>query len=147
MGALNITTRKPADELEGVLRASYGNFNDFRVAGSVSSGLTGNSAGRLSFHRSDRSGYGNNTFTGAGNNDEFGDWEDTSVRGKLNISPSEMLDINLTLDYASVKNESGVIEVLGKTVLPAYLNTLSVVLNPQGPLPGGPLPNTTDTYN
>ncbi len=147
MGALNITTRKPADELEGVLRASYGNYNDFRVAGSVSSGLTENSGGRLSFHHSDRGGYGNNTFTGAGNNDEFGDWEDSSVRGKLNFSPSEMLDINLTLDYASVKNESGVIEVLSSTVLPAYLNTLTVVLNPLGPLPGGPLPDTTDTFD
>jgi iron complex outermembrane receptor protein len=147
MGALNITTRKPADELEGVLRTSYGNYNDFRVAGSISNALTENTGGRLSFHYSDRAGYGNNTFTGAGNEDEFGDWEDSSVRGKLSFNPSEVLDINLTLDYASVKNQSGVIEVLSNAVLPAYLGTLSVVLNPLGPLAGGPLPATTDTFD
>jgi len=147
MGALNITTAAPTDEFEGKLRASYGNFNAVRLAGTVSNSLSEQTSGRLSFNFSDRNGYGKNTFTGAGNEEKFGDWQDMGFRGKLNFTPSDILDINISLDYAKVKNESAVIEAISDTVLPAYLGTLSFVLNPAGPAPGGALPETTNTYD
>ena len=147
MGALNIKTSKPSDALEANLRGSYGNFDALRLSGSISNSLSEQTSGRLSFHYADRGGWGDNTFTGAGNSDEFGDWEDRGVRGKLNFTPSEMLDINISMDYSQVDNQSGVIEVISSTVLPAYLTTLSTVLNPVGPLAGGPVPDTTDIYD
>lgn len=147
MGALNIKTAAPSKELEGDIRGSYGSDNAVRLSGSISNSLSDQTSGRLSYHYSDRDGYGENNFTGAGNNDTFGDWRDMGVRGKLNFKPSEMLDINLTMDYSKVENQSGVIEVISSTVLPAYLTTLSTVLNPAGPLAGGPVPDTSDTYD
>ena len=147
MGALNIRTAKPAEEFEADIRGSYGNYNAIRLSGSVSDSLSAQTSGRLSFHYSDRGGFGENTFTGVGNDAEFGDWQDMGVRGKLNFTPSELLDINISMDYAKVENQSAVIEAISDTVLPAYLGTLSFVLNPAGPLPGGPVPETTNTFD
>ncbi len=147
MGALNIRTAAPTDELEGNLRASYGRFNSLRLSGAVSGGLTEQTSGRLSFHYSDRDGYGRNNFTGAGNTRKFGDWEDVGIRGKLHFTPSEVLDITISADYSKVENESAAIEVISATVLPQYLGILSTVLNPLGPAPGGPVPDTANTFD
>lgn len=147
MGALNIKTMKPTTELDGQIRGSYGSYNALRLSGSASNSLSETASGRVSFHYSDRDGYGNNTYTGAGNTEEFGAWEDVGVRGKLNFTPTDTLDINFSVDYANVKNEGGVIEVLSDTVLPAYTGTLSLVLNPAGAAVGGPVPETEDTYD
>jgi iron complex outermembrane receptor protein len=147
MGALNITTMKPSEDLSGQIRGSFGSFDAIRLSGSVSNSISDQTSGRLSFHYSDRDGYGNNTFTGADNNSKFGAREDKGLRGKLNFTPSDILDINMTFDYSEVKNESGVIEVLADSVLPAYVGTLSAALNPLGPAPGGPVPETTNTFD
>ncbi len=150
MGALNITTAKPSDEFEGKVRLSYGEHNHFRVSGSVSNSLSEQTSGRLSFHYSDREGYGDNTFTSRDNSSEVGAWDDFGFRGKLNFTPSDLLDINVTVDYAKVNNESAVISVISDTVTVApvdYLGTLSAVLNPLGLAPGGPIPNATDTFD
>ena len=80
MGALNIRTKKPGDELAGSIRASYGNFNAARVQGALAGGLADNVSGRLSFHHMDRDGFADNTFSGNGNDAEFGDWEDSGGR-------------------------------------------------------------------
>lgn len=147
MGALNIRTAAPTEELEGQLRASYGAYESIRTSGAISNSLSEQTSGRLAFHYSDRDGYGENTFEGPGNDDDFGDWEDMGVRGKLNFVPSDVLDITMAADYARVENQSGIIEVLSDTVIPSYLGTLSFVLNPAGPVPGGPVPETTETFD
>lgn len=148
MGALNIRTRKPADEFEGQIRASYGSDNAARVSGAVSGPLSENVGGRMAFQYSDRDGFGENTFTGPGNKGEFGDWEDVSVRGKLYFAPNDDLDITLTLDYAEVNNEGPVVEVISATVLPAFGPTISAILSPTGPFaPTGPAPELTDGFD
>ena len=148
MGALNIKTKKPSDELEGNIRGSFGSFDSIRLSGSVSNAIASEATGRLSFHYSDRDGYGNNTFTGAGNSTVFGAWKDFGIRGKLNFTPSDTVDINISVDYEKIKNQGSVIEVLSDTVLPlVYTGTLSVVLNPLGPIPGGPVPETENTFD
>jgi len=147
MGALNIRTASPAEEPEGNLRVSYGKFDSLRISGAAGSALTAQTSGRLSFHYSDREGFGRNSFTGADNKRKFGDWEDVGLRGKLNFTPSEILDITLSADYSKVENESSTIEVISGTVLPQHLGILSVVLNPLGPVPGGPVPDTANTFD
>lgn len=148
MGAINVRTAKPTDEFEGEIRGSYGNYNAARVSGYVSGGLSDNAAGRLSFQYSDRDGFGDNTFTGAGNSSEFGDWEDATVRGKLYFTPSEDLEITLTVDYAEVNNEGPILEVISDTVLPSYGPTISAILSPTGPFaPTGPVPELADGFD
>jgi outer membrane receptor protein involved in Fe transport len=156
MGALNIRTARPGDEFEGSLRASYGNYNAMRIAGMLSGGIMDNTAARLSFSYSDRDGYGDNTFTTGQSASDVGEWKDLSLRGKLYFNPTDNLDITLSLDYSEVDNGGGVIEVKTDTLIPAYLPTLSTILNP--PLdtttpptytfsPGGPTPDGANTYD
>ena len=109
MGALNIRTAKPEQELEGQVRVSYGNYSALRTSGYVSGGLTDDAAGRLSFAYSDRDGYGENTYTANGNSDEAGPWEDLSLRGQLHFNVTDDIDINLMADYGSGDNEGHVI--------------------------------------
>ncbi|NIN35527.1 MAG: hypothetical protein GTO60_10730, partial [Gammaproteobacteria bacterium] len=99
------------------------------------------------FHYEDRGGIANNTFSGLENDNKIGDREDINLRGKLTFLPTDRLDINITADYAQVKNQGSIIEVLSDTVLPGYVGTLSVVLNPLGPVPGGDVPETEDTFD
>lgn len=148
MGALNIRTAKPTDEFEGQIRGSFGSDNAFRVSGHASGAMSETAGARVSFQYSDRDGYGDNTFTGAGNSDEVGDWEDMTVRGKFYFEPSDDLDITLTVDYAEVNNGGPVVEVLSGTVLPAYGPTISAILSPTGPFaPSGPVPELADGFD
>ena len=117
MGALNIKTKKPSEELEGNIRGSFGSFDSIRLSGSVTNAISSEANGRLSFHYSERDGYGKNTFTGAGNNAVFGRWEDLGIRGKLNFTPSDTVDINISVDYEKIKNQGSIIEVLSETVV------------------------------
>jgi iron complex outermembrane receptor protein len=146
MGALNIRTARPTQELEGQVRASYGSYDALRTSGYVSGGITESAAGRLSFQYSDRDGYGDNTYTGNGNDDEVGAWEDLSLRGQVNIAVTDDIEVNLTADYATVENEGNAIEVVdGTVVLPTYLNTIRAILSPTGPFnPTGDAPEMTD---
>ncbi|OGT79378.1 MAG: hypothetical protein A3H91_00715 [Gammaproteobacteria bacterium RIFCSPLOWO2_02_FULL_61_13] len=145
MGALNIRTRAPSEEFEGEVRGSYGNYDALRVDGFVSGPLSDMLSGRLSLHHANRDGYGDNTFLDSGSKDEFGDWEDLTVRGKLYFEPSAELSATVTLDYSSVENEGNVIEVKDDTVLPGYAPIISAVLSPTGPfLPTGPVTEMID---
>lgn len=145
MGALNIRTRAPSEEFEGEIRGSYGSYDAIRTDGSVSGPMSDMLSGRLSFHYTNRDGYGDNTFLARDNNKEFGDWEDLAVRGKLYFEPTAEFKATITLDYASVDNEGNVIEVKDDTVLPAYGPTISAVLSPTGPfLPTGPATEMLD---
>ncbi len=145
MGALNIRTRAPGDEFEGEIRGSYGNYDALRVDGSLGGPITEMLAGRLSFHHTNRDGYGDNTFLARDNDDEFGDWEDISVRGKLYFEPNEDLSATITLDYAKVENQGNVVEVKSDTVMPNYAPIISAVLSPTGPFaPTGPVPEMLD---
>lgn len=148
MGALNIRTARPTDEFEGQIRASYGNYDAMRVSGYASGAMTETAGARLSFQYSDRDGYGNNTFTGAGNGSDVGEWEDVTVRGKFYFEPNDNLDITLTVDYAEVNNGGPVVEVISDTVLPTYGPTISAILSPTGPFaPTGPTPELTDGFD
>lgn len=153
MGALNIRTAQPTEEFQGEIRGSFGDYAARRLSGFVTGGLTDMAAGRLSFHYSDRDGYGDNTYTVGGSRDEVGAWEDVAVRGKINFLPTDNLDITVSVDYARVDNEGQVVEVLSDSVLsPQYDTIIGLVLDPNA-VPGvvppgvlglGPLPELRD---
>ena len=102
MGALNIRTRKPEDEFSGDIRASFGDYDHVRVAGALSGAFSHGIAGRLAFQYSDRDGYGENSYTENGSDNDVGTWEDGSVRGKLFFEPAPDLDITLTADFSRI---------------------------------------------
>lgn len=156
MGALNIRTRQPTQDFEAQVRGSVGNYGAFNVAGAAGGGLSDDVAGRLSFHYSDRNGYGSNSFNSGNSRAEVGAWKEGSVRGKLKFSPSDDLDITVGADYSRIDNQGPVVEVKSDTVLtPQYQTVLGLVLDPNsvpgavppGALGLGPVPDTSNTYD
>lgn len=149
MGALNIRTRKPTEELSGNIRASYGNYDHVRVSGGLSGAFSPDVAARLAFQYSDRNGYGENSFNTGDSRSDVGEWDDLSLRGRLYFEPHANLDITLSADYARVDNGGGVIEVLSDTVLPEYLTTLNTYLSHTDPfdMPSGQVPETTNSFD
>lgn len=64
MGALNITTRNPGFETEGMLEAGVGNYGMYEVGGMYNAALSDSAAARISVKYVDRDDYGENTLAG-----------------------------------------------------------------------------------
>jgi iron complex outermembrane receptor protein len=95
-GVLNIVTNDPSHEFGGRLQATYGEFNEFVLRGSVTGGLTDTVAVRASAYLTKRDGYINNKFDGSdlNNRNEWG------VRGKMLWEPSDNVRVLLAGDFS-----------------------------------------------
>lgn len=91
VGAINITSRAPAQSPEAMLALRVGDYADKQVSGYVGGGLTDTLAGRLSFWAASRDGYETNLFTG----DDVNGLEQYGVRGRLQWRPRD----NVTGDF------------------------------------------------
>jgi iron complex outermembrane receptor protein len=93
VGAVNVTTRRPDATPDAMVRLTAGDYDYLAAKGYVSGPLGERAAARVSFWADDREGYEDNLFTGEDANDrsEYG------ARGRLVISPSDSLDIDLGL--------------------------------------------------
>ncbi|MCF6214857.1 MAG: TonB-dependent receptor [Emcibacter sp.] len=108
-GAINIITKKPSDILEGGITLEYGNFDQFSAKGYVSGPLVeGKAAGKISGSYKKRDGWTLNTVDGSRVNDE----NSTSLRGQLALTPSESVNIVLSMDYSSDDTTSSYKEVI-----------------------------------
>ena len=94
VGAINITTRKPGEELEAVALVDVGNYDYLRYGGLVSGPLTDTLAGKLSAVRAERDGYLDNSFGGTVNTVDY-----VTYRGQLLWEPSEQLQFLVTGNY------------------------------------------------
>ena len=99
VGALNVTTLKPTNERETLLRAGYGDYDQANISGHVGGGLSDNTAGRLSFFYRDREGYEENLFTG----DDVNDNSEWGLRGKLLFAPSDSLEVIATAYVSEIE--------------------------------------------
>jgi iron complex outermembrane recepter protein len=95
-GAINITTRPPSFEPEGLAEISYGNYGFLQAKTSVSGPLIGDSvAGRLSFSGTRRDGLVENVVTGENLNDQ----NNLGVRGQILIAPTDRFKATLSGDF------------------------------------------------
>ena len=95
-GAINITTRRPGEELEAKTEAEFGNFGHVRVGGYASGPLvSGVLAGKLSVFSSHSDGYQVDLFNGQRNGAEGV----LGSRGELRWTPGDW-DIALRADAA-----------------------------------------------
>ena len=99
-GVLNIVTKRPTEEFEAMLGASYGSEDEIKVNGYISGPLGDKLGGRLSFFSNTRDGYLDN-IAGPDFNDR-GDW---GVRAKLAFEASDNLDILVTYNHAERDND------------------------------------------
>lgn len=99
LGALNVTTLKPSNETETLLRVGYGDYDEANFSGHVGGGLSDNTAGRLSFYYRDREGYEKNLFNG----DDVNDNSEWGLRGKLLFAPSDSVEIIGTVYFSEIE--------------------------------------------
>lgn len=134
-GALNITTRAPSQEAEVKLIAGAGSHHAQKLAGTISGGFTDTVSGRLTFNANDRDGYGENLLDGK----RFGEREDTNVRGKLLIEPSDDLAITLSADHSEITHGGAVVELVSGTEKTAFSGAITQLF--------GSAPDTRDTFD
>lgn len=108
LGAVNIVTREPQVDLEAMLTAGYGNYDQTSVKGYVGGALATNVASRASFWARDRSGFAYNLATGKHVNDFAG------AGGRLRTvwKPSDALKLDLATYYSNVSANDGVSDVI-----------------------------------
>jgi iron complex outermembrane recepter protein len=124
-GALNMTTAKPTDQLEGRVSVNYspdGDISEF--IGVVSGPLTESLSGRLVARKYDESGWMENTLTG---DDEL-ERDDTAIRGALRWEPNDNLRVDFKAEWNEFNSEGRQIEIIQDD--PARLD------DPEAPAPG-----------
>ncbi|HLT90062.1 MAG TPA: TonB-dependent receptor [Woeseiaceae bacterium] len=99
-GSINIITRRPTDEFEGVLALDMGNFDKRLVRGTVSGPLSENVRGRLTVSDETRDGYVRNmSALGA---DSYENSNYTAIRGYLDYDLTD----DLTLQFSGYYYDS-----------------------------------------
>lgn len=100
-GAVNIITRRPGDEWVGRAMVEYGRFDDFRMNVGVDGPLIEGVLGlKLAGMRRKSDGYQKNVTTG----ERFGGRDTWALKGGLEITPTEKLNIWLGGDYTKDKS-------------------------------------------
>lgn len=100
VGAINITTKRPSDEFEGLVVADAGNYDYQRYGALVSGPLAENLAAKLSGVYNERNGYYDNTYGGTVNTVDY-----YLFRGQVLWTPVERLDLLLMADYRKDKSD------------------------------------------
>jgi len=99
-GAINLTSKKPADELEGSLELGVGNYGLQSYRGMITGPIAENLNGKLSFSQKDRDGYVESV---ASSGVETGDLDSSNLRAQLLYTPAPEVEMLLTLDYGTDK--------------------------------------------
>ncbi|MBL4895071.1 MAG: TonB-dependent receptor [Emcibacter sp.] len=94
-GSVNVIARQPTEELEGYIRAGYGNYNAVTFEGAVGGSLNDIIGFRIAGKTLDRDGYGKNIITG-------NDIDDAKQRAFRAIVTFDLEDfqIKLSADYS-----------------------------------------------
>jgi iron complex outermembrane recepter protein len=98
-GLINVVTRRPVFENEGLLRASYGSREGVRLEGVANFAPSDSLAVRLVGYRFARDGFVTNIYQGQ--NKLINDRDDYGFRGRVLWQPSDRTEFLLTADYSS----------------------------------------------
>lgn len=114
-GAINLVTARPKEELEGYIRATYGNYDSKILEGAIGGGLAGDKLMvRVAGKYEKRDGYGKNLFTGADVDDRDAYALRATVIGQL----SDTLKGTLVLDHFHEDDNNYAFHYFGPTVVP-----------------------------
>lgn len=103
-GIVKFDTRKPSQETEGYVNASYGSYNTATVEAAAGGALSDKAAVRVSGLYQRRSDYIDNPTTGI--DDEFGDFEELAARVQLLLEPSDNFEILANFHVRSYEGTS-----------------------------------------
>lgn len=96
-GLINITTRKPSFDFAAKGSATYGNYDYYRVDGSVTGGLTNSVAAKLDAVYQKRDGFTKNLTLGE---KDSNDRDRYLLRGQLLFEPNSDVSLRLIGDYS-----------------------------------------------
>ena len=114
-GAINLVTARPKEELEGYVRATYGNYDTKILEAAVGGGVIGDKLlVRIAGKYEKRDGYGKNLFTGADVDDRDAYSLRATVIGKL----SEKLTATVVVDHFHEDDNNYAFHYFGPTVVP-----------------------------
>ncbi|WP_235538656.1 TonB-dependent receptor [Sphingomonas sp. Root710] len=103
-GSINITTRKPTQDLSGYFNLTAGNYSRITVEGAVSGAIVRDVlAVRVAFQTQNRDGFGKNVITG----NDVDDLNSRAIRGTVLFTPSERLTVDLKADYFRERDRAG----------------------------------------
>jgi iron complex outermembrane receptor protein len=94
-GAINITTRKPTFDPEGVAELTVGNLGFLQAKGVLSGPISETLAGRIAVSSTSRHG----TILNVANDNRINEIDNFGVRGQLLWRPSDNLDVTFAGDY------------------------------------------------
>jgi iron complex outermembrane recepter protein len=97
-GVISIVTQKPEFEIGADAEATYGNYNQVILKGSLTGPVSENIAFRISGNVNKRDGFLENVTTG----EDVNDRDRWALRGQLLIEPSDRVSIRLIGDYSKI---------------------------------------------
>lgn len=100
-GAVKIVTRSPLDRTWTDALASYGSFDEVRLAATAGGKVGTNLGASISLLYRDRGGYIDNIALG----DKVGDEQNFAARGKLEFEPTDRLGATLSVGYTRDRND------------------------------------------
>ena len=124
-GLINVVTARPKFDEEGYAEASYGNYNQYRIAGGFTGPIGDKVAYRFDGVYTKRDGFLKDVISGRSVNDR----DRYLVRGKLLLQPSDTASVLITGDFANRKEEC---------CAAPYLAAADVTRNANGTLNYGP---------
>ena len=129
-GAINITSRKPADEFRGKAELTAGNFDRLNVRASIDVPLSDRVRTAFALSEKNRDGFVKRVLIG----DRLGDEDKLSFRGTLVIEPTDALDFQLSYDYTEIDEQSAGSTLAGFT---PGAGTIGYALATFGDIPTG----------
>jgi len=94
-GALNITTKRPTEELGGTLAVDLGNYNLQKVMGTINLPLTDNLLTKLSVSTTRRDGHVDDVLTGR----DYEDKDEQAIRGQVQWNASDSTEVMFSFDH------------------------------------------------
>jgi iron complex outermembrane receptor protein len=107
-GAVNFISRKPGDTTSGYLSLDYGNYERAMVEGAIGGPLTETLSGRVAVQTIQQgSGWQTNRLNG----EKVGEVDRTSGRGQLAWSPTDSVDVLLSIHAGTDKSDVDLVKI------------------------------------
>ena len=113
-GAINVTTKRPAETFGGMAEATFGEFDRTDFKGSVDVPFTQKFRSKFAFSSKNRNGFVDRVLVG----DKLGDEDRQSARASFLLEATDEIELYATLDYAKVNEQSAGSVMVGITESP-----------------------------
>ena len=113
-GAINITTKRPAETFGGILEATFGEFDRTDFKGSLDVPVTEKFRTKFAFSSKNRDGFVDRISVG----DKLGDEDRQSARGSFLLQATDDIELYATLDYTNISEQSAGSVMVGITEFP-----------------------------